>query len=71
MDYMHPDELPKIAKYYVQRLEGEDIPSSYETVARHKNGSDVHLEIQASIITYVGNPALFAIFKPIERSNNK
>ncbi len=71
VDYMHPDELPKIAKYYVERLEGKDVPSSYETIAKHKNGSDIHLEIKASIITYLGKPALFAVFKEIERPENK
>ncbi len=65
VDYMHPDELPKIAKYYVQRLEGEDVPSIYETIAKHKNGYDVPLEINASLIIYQEEPALFAIFKEI------
>lgn len=66
VDYMHPDELPKVAKYYMQRLAGEDVPPIYETIARHKNGSDVYLEIKASAINYQGKPGLFAIFKRVK-----
>ncbi len=61
--YVHPDELPRLAKYYIQRIAGEDVPPVYNTIIKHKDGSDVHVEIKASVITYQGKLADFAIVK--------
>ncbi len=61
--YIHPDELPKLAKYYLRRIAGEDIPNIYKTVIRHKDGSDVPIEIKASVVQYQGRLADFAIVR--------
>jgi PAS domain S-box-containing protein len=63
--YIHPDELPKLAKYYLRRIAGEDVPNIYKTVIRHKNGSDVPIEIKASVVQYQGRLADFAIVRKI------
>lgn len=64
--YVHPDELPRLANYYRQRLAGEEVPNIYNTVLMHKNGSEVHIEIKASLVQYQDQQADFAIIRKIE-----
>jgi PAS domain S-box-containing protein len=66
-DYIHPDELPKVAKYYIQRIAGEDVPPVYRTRVRHKDGREVHIEIKASTVTYKGKLADFTIVEEIDK----
>lgn len=61
--YVHHDELPKLAKIYEQRLSGNEVPNIYKTILKHKNGSDVHIEITAGLCNYFGEPATFAIIE--------
>ncbi len=68
--YIHPDELPRLAKYYLQRIAGEDVPNVYTTVIKHKDGSDVPIEIKASVIQYQGRLADFAIVRKVVESND-
>ncbi len=63
--YIHLDELPKLAKYYLQRIAGEDIPNVYNTILKHKNGSDVPAEIKASVVPFQGKLVDFAIVRRI------
>jgi len=69
--YIHPDELPKLAKYYLRRIAGEDVPNIYKTVIRHKDGSNVPIEIKASVVQYQGRLADFAIVRRIAQSDDK
>lgn len=69
--YIHPDELPKLAKYYLRRIAGEDVPNIYTTVIMHKDGSDVPIEIKASIVQYQGRLADFAIVRKVVLSDDK
>ena len=66
-NYIHPDELPKVAKYYIQRIAGEDVPPIYQTRVRHKDGSDVYVELKASVITFKGQLADFAVATKIDK----
>ncbi|MGD8500788.1 MAG: PAS domain S-box protein, partial [Phycisphaerales bacterium] len=63
--YVPPDELPKLADIYERRMAGEEIVSIYETAVRHKDGSDVHIEVNAGLITYEGKPADLAFARDI------
>ena len=63
--YIHQDELPRLAKYYLQRIAGEEVPNIYNTVIKHKDGSDVRIEIKASVVQYQGRLADFAIVRKI------
>jgi len=63
--YIHQDELPRLAKYYLQRIAGEEVPNIYNTVIKHKDGSDVPIEIKASVVQYQGRLADFAIVRKI------
>lgn len=62
-DFIHPDELIKISKYYELRLKGENAPSIYETIFRHNKGHKVYVEISAGIINYLGKPADLVIVR--------
>jgi PAS domain S-box-containing protein len=65
--YIHPDELPKLAKFYLQRIAGEDVPNVYETVIMHKDGSDIPIQIKASLVQYHGRPADLAIVSKVSK----
>ena len=67
--YLHHDELPRLIKYYMKRMAGEDVPTVYKTILKHKDGSDIFVEINAGIIPYRGNPADFAIVKCLTKKN--
>jgi two-component system cell cycle sensor histidine kinase/response regulator CckA len=67
--YIHPDELPKLIKYYMSRMAGEDVPPVYKTILKHKDGSDIFVEINAGLIPYRGNPADFAVVKCLTKKN--
>jgi PAS domain S-box-containing protein len=69
--HIHPDELPRLAKYYLQRIAGEDVPNIYETVIKHKDGSYIHIEIKASVVQYRGRVADLAIIRKVAKSNIK
>lgn len=63
--YVHYDELPKLAQIYQQRISGEDVPSIYHTVLKHKNGQDLRVRIIAGIFARLGKPATLAILKDL------
>lgn len=67
--YIHPDELHRLIKYYMSRMAGEDVPPVYKTILKHKDGSDICVEINAGLIPYRGNPADFAIVKCLTKKN--
>ena len=64
-DYIHPDELPKVAGFYEMRMAGEDINPVYETVIVREDDSPVYVEINAGITTYKGRPADLVIVRDI------
>lgn len=63
--YIHPDELPRLAKFYLQRIAGEDVPNVYETIIKHKDGSNVPIEIKASVVQYHRRLADLAIVRKV------
>lgn len=48
-----------------RRQAGEEVPSRYETTFRCKDGSEVDVEANVTIITYHGRPATFAVIRDI------
>jgi len=63
--YVAPDELPKLSEAYERRIAGEESASIYETVVRRKDGRDVHIEVNAGLVTYEGKPADLAFARDI------
>jgi two-component system cell cycle sensor histidine kinase/response regulator CckA len=64
-DYIYQDEMPKVLDHYNRRLAGEQVPSIYETALRHRNGSKIDIEFNASVITYKEKPTVFAIIRDL------
>ena len=60
-----PEQQPLIQERYKRRLRGDKIPSRYETIARHRNGHPIHIEINAGIMDYQGQPATLAMVRDI------
>jgi PAS domain S-box-containing protein len=47
---VHPDEVDRVLKYHNNRVRGKKAPSRYEVKAVKKDGSIVHLEVDAKAI---------------------
>jgi PAS domain S-box-containing protein len=56
MQYLHPDELPKVAKRYKARMAGKKV-TKYETIILHKDGYYFDVELDGGVIPYHGSPA--------------
>jgi PAS domain S-box-containing protein len=63
LDYVRPDEVPRVANRYRRRLAGDDVEQVYETVLLHKDGHEIPVEVSAGAITYQGSPAVFAFVR--------
>ena len=64
-DHMHPDELPQLMENYQRRMAGENIPATYETVLKRRDGSPVPSELSAGVIIYQGRPANLIMVRDI------
>ena len=64
-DYIHPDELPGVLDRYKKRVAGEEVPSIYETIIKHKNRGILYVELNVGIIKYQGEPAELVIVRDI------
>ncbi|MEW5921675.1 MAG: PAS domain S-box protein [Bacillota bacterium] len=63
---IHPDAVALVLERQRQRLATPDAcPSVYENVLKHKNGRDIHVEVNARVIPYQGLPAFLAVFRDI------
>lgn len=65
VNYIHPDELPKVAERHERRVAGEEVPSIYESAVRSKDGRTVAVEFNASHSLYLGNPTTFVFVRDI------
>jgi len=64
-EYIFPEEIPKLTDLYQRRMKGEDVPSIYETIVKHKDGHRILIEVNANLIKYQGKPADLAIIRDI------
>jgi PAS domain S-box-containing protein len=64
-DFVHPDSLAEITDRYDRRMAGESVPTIYQTMFRHKDGSRSHVELNAGVISYEGRPADLVIVRDI------
>jgi len=65
VEMLHPDERKKLLDRHDRRMSGEPVPAIYETIAKHKDGHDVCLEINVGIVDYQGQPATLALVRDI------
>jgi len=68
---VHSNELSRLNEIYNNRMAGKDAPVKYETVVKHKDGSDVPIEIRSGAVTYKEKTAVFAIIKRIAEDEKK
>lgn len=65
VNYLHPDEIPKVVDNYRRRMAGEDIPNVYESALRHRDGRRIDVELNVSRIEYRGKPAALVFIRDI------
>jgi PAS domain S-box-containing protein len=64
-NYIQPDEVQRILSYYARRMKGKKVPTKYESVIKNREGKNVLIEINASMISYQGKAADMAIFRDV------
>jgi len=55
--YVNEKEVSKLIDRYQRRIEGESVPSTYETVLQRRDGSLINVELNAGLITSGDRPA--------------
>jgi PAS domain S-box-containing protein len=64
-EYIWPDDVAPVADRYARRMAGEEIPATYETTIKHKDGSGVAVEINAGLVMYEGKAADLGLVRDI------
>jgi PAS domain S-box-containing protein len=65
VDYVAPEEVPRIEEMNRKRISGEAVPQMYDAILLRKNGSRFHAGINAGLITFRGRPAALAFVRDI------
>lgn len=65
LDHVAPEELPKLSRYYQDRMKGKIVPSVYETVLIKKNGTPFPVELNASIMLQKNIPSDIVLIRDI------
>jgi PAS domain S-box-containing protein len=65
IDLLDPKERERVTEIHRARLAGKPTPRLYDTIIYRKDGTPVHLAINAGIITYMGAPATLAFIRDI------
>lgn len=50
LQFIHPQEIPKVLGYVAKRRSDPDSNAKYETILKAKNGQDINVEINASLL---------------------
>lgn len=65
LDFIAAEDRDLVLERYRSRIQGEHIPSRYEIRLLKKDGSKMHVEINASLIEYEGKLADMALIRDI------
>jgi PAS domain S-box-containing protein len=65
INYIHPDDLPRIIDRYNRRMAGEQVPSVYEAYLRRKDGGKAYAELNIGVINFLGKPAELVITRDL------
>jgi PAS domain S-box-containing protein len=72
IDYVSPDDHGKMGEYHKRRMAGENFQVMYRSKIIHKDGSYMHVEMNARTSNFEGRPAAFIIIRDIsERVKNE
>ncbi len=63
--FISPDDLPMVLDRYLRRLRGELVPSEYEFKMRHKNGTDIDVNMHVGLVNYKGDAAIMGTIKDV------
>jgi len=63
--YIHPQELFRLAEYYLKRISGAEAPPIYSSIFKRRDGTDIHAEIMAGIFPFYKKPADLIIVKEL------
>lgn len=69
LDFVAKREHNRISEFYVQRLRGQYVPTSYESIGVSKDGKEIELEVNSTPIEYEGAFALQVVMRDITRMN--
>ena len=65
IDFITPEERPMLMEMYMKKVAGEEIPSNYEVTILGREGRRIITEVNSSLITYEGRPAVMVIIREI------
>jgi len=65
LKFIAPEQRPPIQKRHERRMQGEEVPSRYETELLHASGRIIPVEFNISIISYQRQPAIMGIVRDI------
>jgi len=57
--------MSQVVEYYERRMANKDVPAIYQTALRRQDGSPLHVEVNASKITYQGRSADLVLVRDI------
>ncbi len=64
-DLIHPDDVELVVSNHRKRLQGENVPNSYQFRLINKNGNVVYVLISVGVIRYHGQKAILGTLKDI------
>ncbi len=65
IQHVMAEEVPKLRRYYQDRMTGVPTASMYETVFRTREARPIHAEVNAALIPFRGRPADLVIIRNI------
>lgn len=63
--FVHPGAQSSILERYEIQSDGTHVPGVYETIALHKDGHEVHIELNSGVVDHEGSPADLIIIRDI------
>ena len=63
--YICSDKQSQVLAIYRKQVAGDDIPSIYETILQHVDGSQVIAEISSGVINYEGKSAILIVVRDV------
>ena len=64
-DLVHPDEIERVGRIYQNRIDGESMPSSYETIICKKDKTEIPIDVAGASIFWKSQPATMIAIRDI------